>query len=187
VKAAVGGILVLAPTRGAEREPGHRRVRPVVRDGAHDREPRAALGAVDERVAVTAVGRVEELAQALVAGRDVGGDQGAAAGGGARLDRELGLAAGGARFRSDRLDAGERRGVAAQRGREGVERGRLPFRLDDDARAVVQHEAAEPVRAGEPVDEGTEAHSLDDPQDPEVAPLDGHAVDCFCQSRPGKR
>jgi hypothetical protein len=43
------------------------------------------------------------------------------------------------------------------------------------------------VRAGEPVDEGTEAHALDDSKDPEAAPLDDHAVDCFCQRRPGKR
>ena len=49
--------------------------RPVVRDAADDREPRAAVGAVDERVAVAAVGGVEQLGQAVVAGRRVGGDQ----------------------------------------------------------------------------------------------------------------
>ena len=59
VEAAVARVVVLGPARGAHGEAGHRRQRPVVRDAAHDREPRAAVGAVDERVAVAAVGGVE--------------------------------------------------------------------------------------------------------------------------------
>ena len=51
----------------------------VVGDGPHDREAWPALRAVQERVAVAAVGRVEELAQAVVAGGDVGRDRGRAA------------------------------------------------------------------------------------------------------------
>ena len=48
---------------------------PVVGDVADDREPGAAVGAVDEGVAVTAVFRVVQLPQAVVTGRDVGGDE----------------------------------------------------------------------------------------------------------------
>ena len=67
VEAPVGRVLVLAAAVGAHREAGHRRVRPVVGNRPHDREAGPALRAVDERVAVAAVGRVEELAQAVVA------------------------------------------------------------------------------------------------------------------------
>ena len=48
---------------------------PVVRHAAHDREARAAVGAVDERVAVAAVARVEQLREAIGTGRRVGRDQ----------------------------------------------------------------------------------------------------------------
>ena len=82
-------ILVLRPARAAHLEPRHRRQRPVVGDAAHDREPRAAVGAVDERVAVAPVGRVEQLAQAVVACRRVGSDgRVRAAARRARRDRE---------------------------------------------------------------------------------------------------
>jgi len=36
-----------------------------------DREPRAAVGAVDERIAVPTIVLIPELSQAVVAGRDV--------------------------------------------------------------------------------------------------------------------
>ena len=62
VEAAVGGVLVLRPARRAHREAGHRRPWPVVGHAAHDREARPAVRAVDERVAVAAVSRVEQLA-----------------------------------------------------------------------------------------------------------------------------
>ena len=75
VEAAVAGVVVLGRARGAEREPGHRGVGSVVGQPHGDREPRTAVRAVDERVAVPAVGRVEQLAQAVVAHGDVGRDE----------------------------------------------------------------------------------------------------------------
>ena len=75
VEAPVGRILVLAAAVGAHVERGHRRVRPVVGHRADDREARPAVRAVHERVAVAPVGGVEELAEAVVAGRDVGRDE----------------------------------------------------------------------------------------------------------------
>ena len=71
VEAPVGRVLVLAAAFGAERKARHRRRSPVVRDRADDREAGTTLRAVDERIAVPAVGRVVELAQAVVAGRGV--------------------------------------------------------------------------------------------------------------------
>ena len=52
---------------------GHRRARAVVRDAGDDREARAAVGAVGERVAVAPVGGVAQLGQAALAGRGVRG------------------------------------------------------------------------------------------------------------------
>ena len=69
VEAAVGRVLVLGAAGGAHGKAGHRGQRPVVGDAAHDREARPAVGAVDERVAVAAVGGVEQLAQAVRAHR----------------------------------------------------------------------------------------------------------------------
>ena len=54
-------VVVLGPAGARTLEARHRRQRPVVGDAAHDREPRPAVRAVDERVAVAAVGGVEEL------------------------------------------------------------------------------------------------------------------------------
>ncbi len=59
VKSAIPGILVLRDARLAHPEARHRGELAVVRDPAHDREAWPAVGAVDERVAVPAIARVE--------------------------------------------------------------------------------------------------------------------------------
>ena len=61
--------------RRAHLEAGHRGQRPVVGHAAHDREARPAVRAVDERVAVPPVAGIEQLRQAVVARRAVGGDR----------------------------------------------------------------------------------------------------------------
>ncbi len=143
VEAAVGGIFVLASAVGAHRKPGHRRVRAVVGRATDDREPRPALRAVDERVAVAPVGRVEELPQAVVAGGDVGGNRSGARGRFARLDPEPALVPGRNRLRRHGVDARERRRFIPQRRGEGVERAGVALGLHDDSLAVVEDEAAE--------------------------------------------
>ncbi len=75
VEAPVARVLVLGPARVAHGKAGHRGERPVVRDAAHDREARPAVRAVDERIAVAAIRGIEQLAQAVVAGRAVGRDR----------------------------------------------------------------------------------------------------------------
>ncbi len=72
VEAAVGGVVVLALARRAHREGRHRRERPVVGDAPRDGEARAAVRAVDERIAEAAVARREELREAVGAGGRVG-------------------------------------------------------------------------------------------------------------------
>ena len=112
---------------GAQREAGHRRSS-AGRTGRRvdDREPRPALRAVDERVAVAAVARVEELAQAVVARGDVRRDQRRAARRlRSRAIAELGLAARRRAADVDGVDARERRRLVAERARRS---GRAPAR-----------------------------------------------------------
>ena len=75
VEPAVGRVLILLPAVVAERENPHRRVGTVVRDVGDDREARPAVGAVDERVAIPAVGWIEKLPHAVGARRYVGRDK----------------------------------------------------------------------------------------------------------------
>ena len=127
---AVGGVVVLGRARRAHGERGHGGERPVVGHVPDDGEPRAAVGAVDERVAVAAVVRVGELAQAVGAGRGVGGDQGPARAGAGPLAAmakdvsPLGVTA----VRGDPLDAGQRGRVAFQLAQELGDRRRTGLR-----------------------------------------------------------
>jgi len=77
VEAAVGGVVVFSLAGGAHGERGHGGLGAVVGDAAGDGEARAAVGAVEERVAVAAVGEVEEFAEAVGASGGVGGNAGA--------------------------------------------------------------------------------------------------------------
>ena len=174
VEAPVGRVLVLPAAVAAQRETCHRRVRPVVGDAPDDREARPALRAVDERVAVAAVRRVEELVQAVVAGRDVGRDEGRPPGRAARRDREPGFASRGERLDDDGIDPGKGRRLEAECGAERVELVPVAFGLYYDAFAVVQHEPAERVPPCDPVHERAEADALNDPSNAELAPLDAH-------------
>ena len=112
VEPAVGRVVVLATAVGTELEPGHRRVRPVVGHGADDREPRPTLRAVDERVAIATISRVEQLAQAFGAGGDVGRDHRAPGNTRAGADREAAPAGRREPLDGDSLDPGERRRLA---------------------------------------------------------------------------
>ena len=75
VEPPVGRVAVLGVAGVAQGEGAHRRLRPVVRELLDDRGARPAVGAVGERVAVPPVRGVEQLAQAVVAGGDVGREQ----------------------------------------------------------------------------------------------------------------
>ena len=73
VEAPVHRIFVLASAVRAELEARHRGADAVVGYVGRDREARAAARAVGEGIAVAAVARIEDLAQARVAGAEVGG------------------------------------------------------------------------------------------------------------------
>ena len=75
VKAPVERVVVLALAVGAHGKGRMVVSGPVVGDVADDGEARPAVGAVGEGIAVAAVGGVEQLAQAVGAGGDVGRDE----------------------------------------------------------------------------------------------------------------
>src|SRR5262249_43463603 len=118
---------------------------------------------VDEGIAMTAVARVEELAQAVRAGRDVRGYRGRArAVGPAGDDREAGAAA-----RRDRRDPharerGERRRIRFQARQEMGHLGLAALDLAEDAARVVGDAPAETEACRESVQEGPEAAALHD-------------------------
>ena len=76
VEAPVCRVVVLGLAGRAHCETRHRSLRAVVGNAAGDGEARAAVGAVQEGIAIAAVGWVEQLAKAIGARRGVGGNPG---------------------------------------------------------------------------------------------------------------
>ncbi len=167
VEPPITGVVILLRTRRAERERPHRRVRTVVREAAGDREPWPAVGAIDERVAVAAIGRLVQLAQAIRAHGDVGRDERATARACLALDdAEPARADHDDRLRLHRVDAGERRALGDQ---PSLERGhirRVALDLDEHPVGVVADMAVEAEPCGQPVDVRPEAHALHDTTNP---------------------
>src|SRR5262249_46656338 len=75
VKAAVGGVLVLRPAGSAHWEARHRRALAVVGRPGHNRQSGTAVGAVEERIAIAAVGGIEQFREAVRTGGHVRGDK----------------------------------------------------------------------------------------------------------------
>ena len=77
METAIQRVFVLLATGWAEGEVGHGREGTVVGQGADDRETGAAVGAIDQRVAVAPIVRVEEFAQTVLTKGDIGRNEGA--------------------------------------------------------------------------------------------------------------
>ncbi len=165
VEPAVARVLVFAPARLAHLEPGHRRVRPVVRQRLDDREPRAAVRAVGEGIAVASVGWIEDLGQALWTGGDVGQDQRRLRAAGAFANLEAGEADRVEIRRLQPVDDRARRTVAGDAQQELLERGAPAFDLDDHTRRGVDDPAAQAEIRGEAIDEWPEPDALDGASD----------------------
>ena len=160
VEAAVERVVVLALAGRALREARHAGVRPVVGQRAGDREARPAVRAVDERVAMTAVGRIEQLVEAGGAHRGVGRDAGAHHAVPALDDAETRRRRLRDRRRLDLRDARQRRRLAAQPLDQRGDRSLRAGHIDLHAIAVVEHAAIELQLGRQPVDERPEAHAL---------------------------
>ncbi len=186
VEAAIGRILVLRPAERAHLEPGHRGRAPVVGHAAHDREARAAVGAVHERVAVAPVGRVEQLPQAVLAGGRVG------------RDRRLGLAValagddpkavlpGGLHVPCvDPLHRRQRRRLGGEPVEEPGHRALLTLDLQQHTVLVVEHPPADLGLLRQAEDVRAKAHALHRPLHPRPDAASRHGSSCAggCASR----
>ncbi len=181
VEPAIRGARVLGSARRAERERPHRRGRPVVRQVIDDRRPRAAVRAVRERVPVAPVGGVEQLAQAVVAGGDVGREEALGRRGrDALLDLEARRQGRGLRLaqRANRhaLHVRPRRRIGPEAAGQRVEGGGRASGLDLHAPGDVAHPAVQAELGGEAPDERTEAHALDDAVHDEEACPGGQVI-----------
>ena len=164
MEAAVGRVGVFGSAFGAHREPLHARVWAVVGQLLYDGEARSAIGAVDERVAVTSIRRVEKLRQAVVAGREVRAHEGRLLRpiviGGA--DGEVLEALGGDLVQMDALDPCGGGSLLGNAHDKGPHLRLTPLGHAAHAIGAVQHPALHARLRGQTIDEGAKAHTLDD-------------------------
>ena len=164
VKAAVGGVIVLALARITHLKRSHRGQRAVVGNAANDRVARAAVRTVRKGVAVPPVFSGQNLTATVRTDRKVGRDK-------RPRDRSR-------RARQDlkallprrrdllKCHSGygcRKRSLRAHALCKRIERRRRPLRLDADTRAVVPHASRQSVPHGKPIDKGAEPHALHNP------------------------
>jgi len=167
MKAAVGGIVVFRLAAGAHAKGRHGGLGAVVGKTGNDRIARAAVGAVDKRVAVAAIPGGAHFFEAIRAHGHVRGYQHGGTGflraAGDDLEGFEPLGRGVADF--DRNDLGQGRRVGGNAGHEGLNGLRRALHMDVDAGGGVGYMAAEVAAAGELEDIGAEADPLDDALD----------------------
>ena len=157
----VGRVGVFGPAIGAHLERRHRGLGPVVGQPLDDREARAAMGTIGERIPEAARRRIADLGEAGGTGRGIGSDPGFGPGGPAGGDLEARRQFFGRPGRRlHRIDPRQRRRFPGQRRLKPVERRGRPGRVDQHALGVVQHPAPQPLAPRNCPDEGPEAHAL---------------------------
>ncbi len=149
VEAAVKWVVILRLALRAHGEALHRGVCAVVGEGFDDAEARAAIRAVRERVTVTAIARIENLAQAVRAGRDVREHQRSPdAAGFARADFEARIADRIEPGGFEALDGAARRAVCFEAQQKRLQCNRGAFDFNEDALSGVVDPAVEPSPRG---------------------------------------
>ena len=139
VKSPLCGIIELVQAPIAERESRHARIGAVVRQRAGDGEPRTALGAVDERIAVAPVARIEQLGEARLAHSRVGCDPRARIASAACSNLEACVRTHRRFARLDTVDASKSGRLARKTRQEAIQRRRLALDLDGNAVRIVAH------------------------------------------------
>ncbi len=146
----------------AHREFLHRGVGPIVGERLDDGETRTAIGAVGKGIAKAAIVRVENFAQTILAGREVGqNERGLPALVGAFPDLEVVVTDGIEMGRLATLDDGAGRLLRFQPAREIRKCFRRAFDFDEDALRRVHDPALESEFSRQPIDKGTETDALD--------------------------
>ncbi|MPM33510.1 hypothetical protein SDC9_80086 [bioreactor metagenome] len=178
MKAAVCRIVIFALAGCALDKLPHARVYTVIGNILHDGEPRTAVGAVDEGVAIAPVGGVKQFPPAVVAQRNIGRDQRAALASLAGTDGEAALARYGDDAPFDGRNPGERRGVLLQRTQKFLAVSGGSFNLQVDAEACVLYKSGKVVRRRLSKQKGTEADTLHNPADGER--ISNHEIPVLC-------
>ncbi len=162
VKAAVGRGGVLAAAVGTHLEGPHGSPRAVVGNIENDAIARSAVGAVGERIAEAAIGRIAKFREAGRAGCQVRQHRGG-------LLRALVASQDREPARPNRDQPADlpgehnrwRRFLPVKARQEAVELRRGSLDLHHQAGARIQHQSRQAQFLGEPVDKGAEAHPLD--------------------------
>ena len=166
VKATVEWIGILCGAGGAHGETVHRGSRSVIRQRPDDGKAWAAVGAVDKRVVIALIGGVEQLAQAIVTGGDIGRDESRVRGLILRRYDAKALLIGSApaarlQIRNiDSLNVSCRRRMLRKRGNKSIERIGRSVRLDMHAVARVEHPSANAMRHGLAIHKRSHANAL---------------------------
>ena len=164
VKAAVGGVIVLALARRTHPKRCHRGQRAVIGNTANDRVARAAVRTVRKGVAVPPVFSGQNLTAAVRTDREVGRDKRPRnRSRRARQDLKALLPR-----RRDLLECHSgyrcrKRSFRAHVLCKRIESRRRPLRLDADARAVIPYASRQTIFPCKTVDKGAEPHALHNP------------------------
>ena len=176
MEAPVAGIIILGAAVRAHQKGRHSCVRAVIRDGARNGIPGAALGAVDEGIEMAPVGWIKKFPQTGVAGRHIGrkkGEGSASRGVHALPDREFSVS----RLREghdlELVDPRERRRFERKPLKKSVET--TAFDVDHDAVVGIDDIPLQAELCRKGVNIGPEAHALDNASDYDLSPLN-HVV-----------
>ena len=175
VEPPVGRVAILLLAGGAEIEAPHGRLRAIVGDGLDDGQPRAAVRAGGEGIAVAPGEGIGDLLRAGGAHRRVGCDLGAGGAVDALDDVELQRQRAFEGARLDRFDVGERRRLALEPLQQKIDGGARPAHADEHALRVVVHFARKREVAREPPDGGPEPDALDAAAHADLESFGGHA------------
>ena len=166
VKATVEWIGILCGAGGAHGETVHRCGRSVIRQRSDDGKAWAAVGAVDKGVVIASVGGIEQLAQTIVAGGDIGRDERRVRGLVLRRHNVKALLIGSApaarlQIRNiDSLNASCRRRMLRKRGNKSIERIGQSVRLDMHAVARIEHPSTNAMCHGLAIHKRSHANAL---------------------------
>src|SRR6202012_5140933 len=141
--------------------------------GADDGEPGTAVGARYEGVAVTTVAWVEQLGDAVVADGDIGRDRGSGSGDRLAFHDTKPAAAQPISVDINDVDSTDRpqwRRIRAQPPAEFVDECARSLHFEEDRARIVADESGQPKFGGDPVDERTESHALNDTGHGEPSP-----------------
>jgi hypothetical protein len=172
MESAVPGVPVFPLAGRAHRKRRHGGVRAIIGHRAGDGKTRTAIRAIDERVEVPAIGRVEHFLSTIIADGDVGRDQrewDAAGSVKARPDGEIGVPLDRQARQGDVRDLRKQRGFLPQTLEE--HRDIMTFHVDENASARVDHVSVQVHRSGQVKYERPEPDALNDAFDYDLSAL----------------